>query len=1301
MDGSLSSSRHNGGGGGSGGGGYRNDNRNDNRYDNRRRGGGGGGGGGYNRRGRGGYHGGGGRRHHPYRGGGRYGDRDRDRGGGDRGGYGGGGGRGGRRSNPGNRFDNNSSTKSIDPQSAMLKQLTAMVAKMGDLIACAESASNVQLMNNNGNDNDNDTNEEVPMRGVVQAISRNIQDLTVVLCSTSNAPLFLKYTPPNTTDTDENSITDNSNSNTSDNISNISINAKDEAGPLATLIASCAATLPLQSPSYAGLTLGVEENAPDACEETMNVSYKGFAKRCVTMASRRLASDLDQTCGVISLLSREEQNQSKASGAGAGAENDMDKDKASSASSTDDTYVQSFMRSKLLLRYFALLARAGIMHGMVEGDDEDKDIFTSLSVAGILKALMDSATIANTTATNMGTANADIDDDADADAADTKSTIKSFQNASVLMVALILSTLPYCVHFLPQYFVNDLMTKMDAIMNTYKSPFQPGVGIMSILLEKELLEEDVSDDAGDEDDDEEDEDDEEEAAAPACADTLQDLFRTVRSLVTSFYSSSTSTLPTKFALLSDAPWKNLEGKEKEYAPMEGDADDELAKRKEFEKYLRYTGEEKLYIELPSESVHVHDNVHVGLGKLFGYLMQVGAGGQMEGIPLTLQCPSTEGIIFGRLSIFDAASDENDDDDDDEEEEITNPRIKAYVKTFNVMDRFFLAESVRDCLICHRAKVSDTGVESGSAKEAAEQIWAVSELFVSPPNGAAAAAANKMEEDGTGMDTGSGSDDSSMGVECGIVETILSLILQSPRGIHSASSMSPIYLSRILIHLTKDKPNLISEVVVMTVMNLFNDFMPSLSPISKESLSNWLAIHLTNTDYQWPGIVWNSWSPYVVKGMARIENSEQKRNSRGEFVTHVMASVNSFVASPKIILKECLPPQSPLADYIVPPGKPSASASASSATTSAFASAIETEVKDVTNRIWKNNDEPEDVRDYIVGDEVSEALKGSLDDGDLEHSSSTSASGIDSEKLWWRTGLIFRSILDVAKQSRTKQLQIIKGYVAQVSSAVEFDDDDDDIMQHDDDGKSDDATDIADYFKRYKPAILAAMAKDIQAHEENLDLRGESKENESDMILLGEVYVLNLCENFTTFSSSLFLSCLETLLQEKIISAMGVLRWVLGHESVINSTVPQGWWNFVSLSIRMSVDNDLSEDVSPMGTDGSDIGMIIDHGGGDDNESGNNAGTPSARRMKKVTDLVSPLLQFVSARVHSTLVAAAAAGDTTTTTQKKLPHLIVDLREGLKYVIRSVSAHVVSTLKDDETVRATAELGGSSLEVENW
>lgn len=115
MDGALSSDRH--------------DNR---RYDSS-----------YGGRGRGDRRGGGrggrhNRRHHPYRrddyGGGRHNNRDNRRYDRDRGGYrgrGGGGGRGGRDRQPANRFS--TETKSVDPQYAMMKQLTAMVAKMGDL----------------------------------------------------------------------------------------------------------------------------------------------------------------------------------------------------------------------------------------------------------------------------------------------------------------------------------------------------------------------------------------------------------------------------------------------------------------------------------------------------------------------------------------------------------------------------------------------------------------------------------------------------------------------------------------------------------------------------------------------------------------------------------------------------------------------------------------------------------------------------------------------------------------------------------------------------------------------------------------------------------------------------------------------------------------------------------------------------------------------------------------------------------------------------------------------------------------
>ena len=124
MDGALSSDRHD----------------NNRRHDHHSHGGGGRG------RGRGGRNFNN-RRHHPYRrddyGGGRHNRHhnerryDRDNRGGHRGGRGGSGGQR-RDRQPANRFS--TETKSVDPQYAMMKQLTAMVAKMGDLGGAADVA---------------------------------------------------------------------------------------------------------------------------------------------------------------------------------------------------------------------------------------------------------------------------------------------------------------------------------------------------------------------------------------------------------------------------------------------------------------------------------------------------------------------------------------------------------------------------------------------------------------------------------------------------------------------------------------------------------------------------------------------------------------------------------------------------------------------------------------------------------------------------------------------------------------------------------------------------------------------------------------------------------------------------------------------------------------------------------------------------------------------------------------------------------------------------------------------------------
>ena len=1051
----------------------------------------------------------------------------------------------------------------------MLKQLTAMVAKMGDLISCAESASGMGLETQA-------VGGKLPERAIVQAVAKNIEDLVVVLCTPQNAPLFLKY---DAAKADANA--DISGDGNGDLSMIQEVNAGDEAGPMATLITSCAATLPLQSPSYVGLTLAVEENAPGAGEETKGVSYKGFAQRCVTMASRRLADDLDKTCGVVSLLSKEKST------------NDGDQH------ASNDEFVHAFMRSKLLLRYFALLSRIGIISGIENGDDSigSGADFSSLSLAGILQAMIECASRAK----NRND--------------ETKSAETSFTNVSVLLAALVLSTIPYAVHVLSKDFVDGILSKIDDIVGGYKSPFTPGEGIVSILLKKAQFEEfSVDDDDDEESDDEDEDDDEDNDGSPVCADTFQDLIRSVRQLVESFYGNNV--MPSRFALLSDAPWSVLEGKNGTFAPMEGAS-----------QLLTYSGEQ-LRISIPNCQV-------------FCFLL--GDNVEMEGLRTTLLRPNTEGVIFGRLSIFDPPP---DDEDEGDEEGIRDVNVNAYVKSYSMLDRFFLSDSIRDCLSCHRATVSATGVERGSAKDAAEQIWAVSQLFLD----------SKSE-----MESTDNKPDSSKGVECGIVETILSLIVQCSRSIDTASPMNQIYLCRVLIELAKYQPMRIPQSLAFAVSILFNDFIPSFSPVATANLSQWFSYHLTNTDYQWPHSYWNTWAPFVVDGM------KDKRNSRGEFVSRTLETMASVVASPKTIITDCLPVQSTLSSFVV-----CRNLFDPSNRSSTFMMAIGSVEKDIKERIWKNNDEPEDVQDYIVGEEVSEIIQGSMDE-DIEGNSTE-----DSDKIWWRAGLITRAVLSPANELELKLRSIVQEQIAMEDET------------EDEDPKADIVSDITDFLSRYKSVLLAAMAKDIQIHDENLDLRGVSKKSEREMVLTGEVYILMQCQKVTGFSPVILSTCVEVLVKQKVVSADGVLQWMLGGEDqkIIEALASHGWWNLASTAIRHAMDDFVSDRIALMESDGGDISMIIDTGVDDE---GGNVGTPSARRMKKVIDFVSPLLEYASGRVHALCVHSK--------NPQKLSHHEVDLKEGLKYLFRSITSHTNSTLKEDDTVRATTD--SPQVEVETY
>jgi len=526
----------------------------------------------------------------------------------------------------------------------------------------------------------------------------------------------------------------------------------------------------------------------------------------------------------------------------------------------------------------------------------------------------------------------------------------------------------------------------------------------------------------------------------------------------------------------------------------------------------------------------------------------------------------------------------------------------------------------------------------------------------------------------------------------------------------------------------------------------------MSPIARDNFSCWFSFHLTNTDYQWPHSQWDGWTVYLVEGMAvkttKKEEEEsvgtggekmmqRKRNSRGECVANTIQTMVTYVSSPKTILEECLPANSPLGKFLyggimgnggsgggdIPTGTimksnedatdPTGNEN-NSKTNTGFATALALVEKELNDRVWNKSDDPDTVRDLMIGGEISESVQGTIDiDDQMEGSSSLHN---DENKIWWRTGLAVRSLLRPVVRDYRMLLRMV-GDTNQNSSAAGVVDNNNHEMMDDDDNindyseKEDVLTDIVDALSRYRSVIMATLAKDVQVHEENLDLRGETKKSEIDILLTGEVYVLRQCEKLASYSSVVLQSCVETCVKQKIVSVMGVLWWVLDEgnnrpTSDDDMHVVLGWWKLASSALQIGVDGVLSSSLSAvqsLGTDGG-IGMIIDSGG--DGIGDANAGLPSARRMKVVTDYAGPLLNYASSRVNKILTnddqdSNSGTAISSKPKKKQMLPVEVDLVEGLKYLIRSTSSYIISALKSDLVVKATTEFGGAVIEVENW
>ena len=464
------------------------------------------------------------------------------------------------------------------------------------------------------------------------------------------------------------------------------------------------------------------------------------------------------------------------------------------------------------------------------------------------------------------------------------------RNAAVithLLAYLVLSTLPYVMGYVPQESINEWILKpIESLFEDYKSAFTPGLGRTSILLKDE---QDDGDANIEEEDDEEDEEEDDDSSGQVC-DSLQDLLRVSRKFRE----------PTRFALPIDSPWKGL------------------VRRGNFNPE---TGE--------TETVPIaftDDPLYLSVNNCGSLKLLLTGEGNFPLLPFTL-----DGVVFGRLPIFGPPPDPDDDGDDEEETEedaaAKNENLLAFKSGFSLLDRFFVSETLRDCLISHESFVSPTGLQQGTAKDVAEELLSVRHVF--------------------------SGENPSKGLEYAIVETLFALVAQC----REESNVKHTSISRILLELTRLHPQLFSPSLAVAMTNLFEDYLPALVPTARDNFSRWFAFHLINTDYQWPSAFWELWQPYALS---------PQQSSRGDFVRRALHVMVENVSNPSVVLNECIPHSKSLSAEFFP---------RTSATLGKYVEGSPMHILDgeINKRIWDQNDDPALLLDFLLGEEVSSAI----------------------------------------------------------------------------------------------------------------------------------------------------------------------------------------------------------------------------------------------------------------------------------------------------------------------------------------
>ncbi|EJK49494.1 hypothetical protein THAOC_31627, partial [Thalassiosira oceanica] len=224
-------------------------------------------------------------------------------------------------------------------------------------------------------------------------------------------------------------------------------------------------------------------------------------------------------------------------------------------------------------------------------------------------------------------------------------------------------------------------------------------------------------------------------------------------------------------------------------------------------------------------------------------------------------------------------------------------------------------------------------------------------------------------------------------------------------------------------------------------------------------------------------------------------------------------------------------------------------------------------------------------------------------------------------------------------------------------------------------------DVTDAINRFKPVVLAALARDADAY----DSAAPGRVDDDRLLLAGEVSILSVAGTSLGGAGAdddgvLLAAGLERLMDCGVVSGLAVATWALGEHSPTESGGGRGgtppvrpdWWRLCSSAVRNVLTGACEQaDAARGGSDlGGGIGMIVDSsagGGGDDPSEA------AAARLEESLGAAAPMIRYAVER--SCQIISSSTGDG----GGKIPHVDADVAEGTKRLVSAVLYHFRSVV----------------------